>query len=254
MSDKTASGTKIAKLRVQVIIPTYNERENIGKVLAALDDIVRSSPFEWHVLVVDDNSPDGTGEEVKAISLRKEYLQLLSRKGKMGLGTAYLDTFRFVIPRIDPDIIVQMDSDLSHPVRLLPEMISCIIHGSDIVIASRYVPGGGSTDWGWSRKLTSKGANWLARSILGIETSDATSGYRALNRNAAKVLLQAKPQNKGYGYQVESIYLGSKFGLKIEEIPFTFEKRESGSTKLSMLEILSFLRMLLRLKFRHIQR
>ncbi len=250
MPDTIPSETKIAKPRVQVIIPTYNERENIGKVLTALDNIIWSTHFEWHVLVVDDNSPDGTGDEVKAISLRKDYLQLLSRKNKGGLGTAYLDGFRFVLPRIDPDIIVQMDSDLSHPVT----MISSIIRGADIVIASRYVRGGGSTDWGWYRKLTSKGANWLARLILGIEVSDATSGYRALNRNAVKVILQAKPQNKGYGYQVESIYLGSKFGLKIEEIPFTFGKRESGSTKLSTLEILSFVNMLLRLRFRHTQR
>lgn len=238
--------------RIQVIIPTYNERENIRRILRAVEEAFEACGYEGRILVVDDSSPDGTGDEVRAIGQANNRIYLLSRERKLGLGTAYLDGFRWAIKELNPDIYVQMDADLSHPPLALSALVPPILDGFDVVIGSRYTRGGGSEGWPWYRRFTSRVANWIVRNVLGLAVGDATSGYRALSRKAVEALLEHPPRSKGYAFQIESLSVTSARGLRAKEVPFVFKKREVGSTKLSTRELFAFLWAVIRIRLRGI--
>jgi dolichol-phosphate mannosyltransferase len=239
--------TPMCLLSCLVIVPTYNERENVLKLIPEVMRFLKPDENKNHILVVDDNSPDGTSAALEAIMYSMTNLHIIKRPGKMGLGTAYLEGFRWGLSHLKPDVFIHMDADLSHPPHHLIRLVRSIGEGFDVVIASRYVKGGRIANWPWNRRIISRGANTLARLFLGIRVVDVTSGYRALSRRAVESLLAFKLRSKDYGYLLESLYFLSKNGFKVKEIPFTFEDRRIGKTKLSSRETLGYAYNLLRL-------
>jgi dolichol-phosphate mannosyltransferase len=238
-------------MRIVAVIPTYNERDNIPLLIERLLTVKASlMPDELELLFVDDNSPDGTASVIGESMKRNEFIHLMQREGKQGLGTAYLAGFRHSFENLSPSILVQMDADLQHPPEVIPSLVNENAKGADLVLASRYVKGGGVEGWNWRRVLVSKTANWLARTIVGLHAHDATTGYRAMNRRAVEQLLMSKFSASGFAYQVETIKLIQEKGMKIVEVPFTFKARTLGKSKLSSSEIFKFLRTVIGLRFR----
>jgi apolipoprotein N-acyltransferase len=213
--------------RVLVVLPTYNERETIGPVLAG---VLAAGP-NVQALVMDDNSPDGTGDVVAALSEQEPRVRMIRRSGKMGLASAYILGFRKALEE-GYDVVVEMDSDLSHRPEDLPALLSAVVD-HDVVIGSRYVPGGEVTNWSRARVALSKAGNAYARMVLGLPVSDATSGFRAYRRQALATLLDGGISSDGYGFQIELAYRAWRSGLRIGEVPIHFREREHGRSKLS---------------------
>jgi len=231
---------------VYVVVPTYNERENIGLLLGRITAL---EGLPLHVLVVDDGSPDGTAALVEEISRRDGRVMLLNRGRKMGLGSAYYDGFRHVL-KLGADVVVSMDADGSHPPEMIPVLVKRVYEGVDVAVASRYVKGG-RWSTGTVRMLVSRGANLLARICTGLDVSDATSGFRAYSRRAAELLVE-KEFERGYVFQVELLYRLKRRGLRHVEVPFVFTERLAGRSKLSNREILWFLKWCLKTLFRRV--
>ena len=206
---------------------------------------------ELHLLFVDDGSPDGTAAEISRLAKGDPHVHLLEREGKMGLGTAYLDGFRRAIETIDPAVFVQMDSDLQHPPETLKLLVEAVLRGADVAVGSRYIEGGSFEGLKGRRKLISKGANWLARNILGLRVHDTTTGFKALDRKAVDSLLKTKHYSSGFIFQVESLYIFKQSGLKMVEVPFVFELRERGTSKMSEKEVWEFFRSVIAMRFRN---
>lgn len=210
-----------------VIIPTYNERENILGLLPR----VMEYP-ELSVLVVDDGSPDGTGDLVAAEVERNPRVHLIRRAGKQGLGTAYVAGFRYALAR-GADYVFEMDADFSHDPRYLPDLLHAAESAYDLVIGSRYVAGGGTTDWGLGRQLISRGGNVYARLILGLPLSDMTGGYRCYRRAALEAIDLDQIRSNGYSFQIEMAYRVRQAGLRVGEVPIIFPDRRVGASKMS---------------------
>jgi dolichol-phosphate mannosyltransferase len=237
-------------VRVAVILPTYNERENVGRLFERLEPLRSEQGMDLQLLFVDDGSPDGTGAEIGKLAREHAHVHLLEREGKLGLGTAYLDGFRRAIETIDPAVFVQMDSDLQHPPEKVKPLVEAVTGGADVAVGSRYVPGGSFEGLKGSRKLVSKGANWLARSVLGLSVHDTTTGFKALDRRAVETLLAARMHSSGFIFQVESLYVFKQNGLRMVEVPFVFELRERGESKMSEKEVWEFFRSVLAMRLR----
>ena len=237
-------------MRVAVILPTYNERENVGRLFERLEPLRSEQGMDLQLLFVDDGSPDGTGAEIGKLAREHAHVHLLEREGKLGLGTAYLDGFRRAIETIDPAVFVQMDSDLQHPPEKVKPLVEAVTGGADVAVGSRYVPGGSFEGLKGSRKLVSKGANWLARSVLGLSVHDTTTGFKALDRRAVETLLAARMHSSGFIFQVESLYVFKQNGLRMVEVPFVFELRERGESKMSEKEVWEFFRSVLAMRLR----
>jgi len=210
-----------------VIIPTYNERENIPNLIPRVLAQPRLS-----VLVVDDGSPDGTGDIVAEMMANDERVHLLRRAGKQGLGTAYLAGFRYALDH-GADYIFEMDADFSHDPKYLPDLLSAAESTYDLVIGSRYVSGGGTTDWGVVRRFISRGGNIYARLILGLPLSDMTSGFRCYRGRALRAVELAKVRSNGYSFQIEMAYRVHQAGLRVGEVPIIFPDRRVGMSKMS---------------------
>ncbi|MEM2973570.1 MAG: polyprenol monophosphomannose synthase [Candidatus Caldarchaeum sp.] len=218
---------------VCVVIPTYNEAENIENIINKVLTVAGSS-----VIVVDDGSPDGTSEVVEKIAQRDPRVRLLNRGRKMGLGSAYRDGFRLALES-KADVIVSMDADGSHPPELIPRLVKALGEDADVAVASRYVSGG-SWSAGRGRMVVSRGANLLARVCTGVRLRDMTSGFRAYRSRAVESLI-GEEFPTGYVFQVEAIYRLVRRGFKVVEIPFIFTERVSGRSKLSTVEIIRFI-------------
>jgi apolipoprotein N-acyltransferase len=214
--------------RTLVILPTYDERDTIEWVLARL----LALPERVDVLVVDDASPDGTGELVRSVAAEEPRVRLLERPKKSGLGSAYLDGFRVGLDD-GYDLLVEMDSDLSHEPEELPALLAAAASGRDLVVGSRYVPGGSVTDWSRSRVALSKAGNGYARLMLGLPIRDATSGFRAYRRRALEELVTHRLHSDGYGFQIELVMRAWNAGYDVGEVPITFREREHGHSKIS---------------------
>ncbi|MCP8307773.1 MAG: polyprenol monophosphomannose synthase [archaeon] len=232
--------------RIAILIPTYNEAENIAELIDRIESVLSDMDFE--VIVVDDNSPDGTADIVEKLNIKYGNIVVLRRAGKYGLGSAYTDGLRWSRSNLSPDIFIQMDADFSHPPYYLPNLVKGILEGYDVIIGSRYVKDGGSISWSWHRKLISRVANLMVRLILRIREKDATSGFRALSKRAVNSLLNFTLSSKGYSYQIESLFLYSNLGLSVKEVPILFFERKKGKTKLSIPEMISFAYLLIHLK------
>src|SRR6266571_385787 len=183
------------------------------------------------VLFVDDSSPDGTGQEVREAIGEYNFVHLLTRPKKEGIGRAFLDGFTFALERFDPFVVVQMDGDLQHPPEIIPELIHSVLEGADVAIASRKVEGGKTVGWSRRRTLLSWGANWLARIVLGLEQKDVTSGFKAYSRGIVKELTSRKLSSSSFSFQEETLFVAKRTEQKVVEIPFTFAARQTGKTK-----------------------
>ena len=210
-----------------VIIPTYNERENIPELLPQVLAHTRLS-----VLVVDDGSPDGTGDVVSTAMQDEPRLHLIRRAGKQGLGTAYLAGFRYGLER-GAEYLFEMDADFSHDPRYLPDLHHAAEAAYDLVIGSRYVAGGGTTDWGVVRQLISRGGNMYAHMILGVPVVDMTGGFRCYRSRALRAIDLGRVRSNGYSFQIEMAYRVHQAGFRIGEVPIIFPDRRVGASKMS---------------------
>lgn len=210
-----------------VIIPTFNERENVGELV----ERILAHP-RFRVLVVDDNSPDGTGELIATLARSEPRLGLLSRPGKLGLGTAYLEGFRRAL-EADAQFIFEMDADFSHDPQYLPLLLAAAEMHYDLVLGSRYVEGGGTTDWGLLRRLISRGGNLYASLILGLPIADSTGGFRCYRRQVLETLDLSTIRSNGYSFQIEMVYRTKQAGFRVGEIPIIFPDRRVGKSKMS---------------------
>lgn len=218
--------------KVLIIIPTYNEIENIAAIIQA----VLSLSTDYNLLVVDDGSPDGTGAKVKELQQGQDgsRLHILERSGKQGLGSAYKAGFRYALKE-DYDTIMEMDADFSHNPKDIPRLIEALANDrAGMAVGSRYVKGGGFKNWGWYRLFLSYGASIYTRLVTGMPVKDATAGFVAYKREVLQKMDLAKIQFVGYAFQIEMKYYCHKLGYAIEEVPITFVDRELGTSKMNM--------------------
>lgn len=216
--------------RPVVLLPTYNERENLD---AILDAILDAEP-EFHVLVIDDGSPDGTGDLADRRAEADPRVSVLHRSGKQGLGKAYIAGFEWALADARGYThVFEMDADLSHDPRYLgPLLRACTEGGADLAIGSRYVPGGGTRGWPWHRKLLSRGGGLYARTILGLPIQDLTAGFMCISRRVLETLDLRALATRGYGFQIELKYRAIRAGLRAVELPIVFVERERGQSKM----------------------
>ena len=220
-------GPEQASDRVAVIMPTYNERANIE---ATAGRVRRAVPGA-DLLVVDDNSPDGTGEIADKLAAGDPHVHVLHRERKAGLGAAYIAGFRWALER-DYGVVVEMDADGSHLPEELPRLLDALAR-ADLVLGSRYVPGGTVVNWPKSREILSRGGNTYARLMLGIKLKDATGGYRAYRASTLQKIALEEVESQGYCFQIDLAMRAIRAGLKVIEVPITFVERVHGTSKMS---------------------
>ncbi|GAB3583498.1 polyprenol monophosphomannose synthase [Calidifontibacter terrae] len=213
--------------RVLVLLPTYNEVENLPLIMRR----IRASVPEADVLVLDDNSPDGTGQLADSMAAADDHVQVLHRAGKEGLGKAYVAGFQWGLER-DYDALIEIDADGSHPPEVLPQMIAAAAD-ADLVIGSRWVPGGDIVNWPRSRQVISRGGNLYIRLALGMPVKDATAGYRVYRADTLRTIGLDDVDSQGYCFQVDLTWRVVRHGLRIVEVPITFVEREIGASKMS---------------------
>lgn len=226
-----------------IVIPTYNEKENISFLIKEILTLKNIS----QIIVVDDNSSDGTGEVLKNLAQEIPQLIVIQRYKKLGLGTAYLEGFKLVLKE-NPDFILQMDGDFSHNPGYIPLMLEAI-KDSDLVIGSRYICGGGIKNWSFWRKTLSRFGNLYVRLITGIPVRDATSGFKCFRREVLETLDLEKISSQGYAFQIEMNYLVWKKKFRIKEIPIVFYERKGGRSKLNWRIVFEALWRVWRLRF-----
>jgi len=213
--------------RILVIVPTYDERENLPIITAR----VRAAVPEAHVLVADDNSPDGTGVLADGLAATDDHVHVMHRRGKEGLGAAYLAGFDWALDN-GYDVVVEMDADGSHQPEQLPRLLDAL-RDADLVLGSRWVPGGSVVNWPKSRELLSRGGSLYTRMMLGVPMCDVTGGYRAFRADTLRKLDLTGVESAGYCFQVELGWRAVKAGMRVREVPIEFVERELGSSKMS---------------------
>jgi dolichol-phosphate mannosyltransferase len=222
------TGAPFADLgRIVVIIPTYNETLTLPTIVAR----VRSAVPEAHVLVIDDNSPDGTGALADSIAADDSNVEVMHRRGKEGLGAAYLAGFAWALDA-GYDVIVEMDADGSHQPEQLPDLLAAL-RDADLVLGSRWVTGGGVVNWPKSREILSRGGNAYTRFMLGVPLRDATGGYRAFRASTLRSLDLDEVASQGYCFQVDLAWRAVQRGMRVTEVPITFVERTAGTSKMS---------------------
>lgn len=214
--------------RTLIVTPTYNEKDNLPRFV----DAVRSAYAHADVMVVDDNSPDGTGAIADAIAAKDDHVRVMHRPGKLGLGTAYTQAFKKGLAE-GYERFFEMDADLSHDVKYLPDFIDALDDGADVVIGSRNIPGGGVEGWGLGRHFISKGGSLYSRTILGLPVKDLTSGYKAFTRRALEAVDIDTVHSNGYSFQIEMTYRALRKGMRVKEVPIVFVDRTAGRSKMS---------------------
>jgi dolichol-phosphate mannosyltransferase len=219
-------------VQTAVIIPTYNERDNI----VDLTRLILALPHDLHVIVVDDNSPDGTGKVAARLAGECPRLRVIHRAGKLGLGTAYLAGFRLALD-MKVSHLMTMDADFSHHPRYIPDLLREAAR-HDVVIGSRYVAGGGTRHWHWQRVLLSWGANRVARSALGLQPNDCTAGFRLYRREVLESIDLAQIFSNGYSFLLEMLFKVQQASWRISEVPILFADRRRGASKISKNEVL----------------
>jgi glycosyltransferase involved in cell wall biosynthesis len=231
-----------------VIVPTYNEADNINDLVQQLLDL----PVDLGVIVVDDNSPDGTGRLADAWAERyPEQVRVLHRPGKLGLGTAYVAGFEYGLEQLGAARLLTMDADFSHNPRYIPDMIA-LSSTKDMVIGSRYVPGGGTRYCTWKRIVLSRIANFVARTLLSLKARDTTAGFRLYHRRVLKSIPLDEIFSSGYSFLVEMLFMCQRRGWQIGEVPIIFEDRRKGTTKISRQEVIKAQYTVFRLFFRRL--
>jgi len=211
---------------VTICLPTFNERENIERMLEALE------PLDARVLVIDDNSPDGTGEIADRVAATRGDVSVLHRPRKEGLGPAYIEGFRVALAD-GADYVLTMDCDFSHDPADVPRLVVAAENGADVVIGSRYVPGGGTRNWGIGRRIVSAGGSFYARTLLGLRIRDMTGGFRCFRRAVLETVDLDAIETKGYAFQIELTYRALRQGFTVAEVPIVFTDRTLGHSKMS---------------------
>lgn len=212
-----------------VVLPTYNERENLEPIVTA---ILAALP-EASVLVVDDASPDGTGELADTIASREPRVAVLHRPGKQGLGVAYREAFGWVLARAGTRAVVQMDADFSHDPAVLPRLLAPLMRDADLVLGTRYMRGGDTVGWPWYRKLISRGGTLFARTVLLLPYRDLTGGFKAWRRETLEMIRLRESAGSGYGFQIETTWWAHRRGARIVQVPIVFRERVAGTSKMS---------------------
>lgn len=212
---------------ILVIVPTYNEAESLPPIIAR----IRDSVPEAHVLVADDNSPDGTGDIADALAANDANVKVMHRHGKEGLGAAYIAGFGWGLQN-GYDVLVEMDADGSHQPEQLPLLLDAL-RNADLVLGSRWIPGGGTENWSKGREVLSRGGNAYARAMLGVPIHDATGGYRAFRADTLRRLDLHTVASQGYCFQVDLAWRTVQRGMRVREVPITFVERSVGSSKMS---------------------
>lgn len=216
---------------VWVVLPTYQEAENVEAMLAAVLGVFDGSGMDGHVLVVDDGSPDGTADLAAAVGTRDGRVDVLRRTAKEGIGPAYRAGFRHALDR-GAERIVEMDCDFSHDPNDLPRLVGAT-RDADLALGSRYVPGGGVARWGLLRRLISRGGCVYAKRVLGVGVEDLTGGFKCFRRAVLEAIPLDQVAAAGYGFQVEMTYRALLLGFRVVEVPITFSERERGTSKMS---------------------
>jgi dolichol-phosphate mannosyltransferase len=218
-------------VRVVVCLPTYNERDNLEPMVRALDNIVRRHELDARVLIIDDSSPDGTGELADRLIGEFRFLSVLHRPKKEGLGPAYLAGFVWALAT-DADRIVEMDCDFSHDPEDLPRLLAAT-ENADLALGSRYVEGGGTRNWGLGRRAVSRFGSLYARMLLGVGVRDLTGGFKCFRRSVLEAIGLERISTKGYAFQIETTYRALKVGCRVVEVPIVFSEREAGKSKMT---------------------
>lgn len=214
---------------VVVVLPTFNERENLERIASA---ILAALP-EATLLVVDDNSPDGTGILADTLAIGEPRLQVLHRAAKQGLGVAYRDAFRWALERSETQAVVQIDADFSHDPRDLPRLLAPLMSGSDLVLGTRYMRGGGTVGWPMRRQLISRAGTLFARTMLLLPYRDLTGGFKAWRRELLEAIRLREASASGYGFQIETTWWAHRRRAVIKEVPIVFRERVAGSSKMT---------------------
>jgi dolichol-phosphate mannosyltransferase len=218
--------------RVWLVIPTYNEADNLEAVVdVAVAQLERIAPGDYRVLVVDDNSPDGTGEIADRMAEESQVIEVLHRKTKDGLGKAYVAGFEQALAG-GAELLIEMDADFSHNPRYLGDLLTAA-ESADMVLGSRYVTGGGVKDWGLLRRLISRGGSLYARLLLGVEVHDLTGGFKCIHRDVLEAIDLPTIRGEGYVFQIEVTYRAIIAGFSVREVPILFTDRASGQSKMS---------------------
>lgn len=216
-----------------LILPTYNEAENVEPIALAAAEVLSGAAGEgFRVLVVDDSSPDGTGAIADRLAAEHEWLEVLHRPWKNGIGPAYLAGFRYALER-GAGFVMEMDSDFSHDPADLARLLEAVHAGADLALGSRYVPGGGVSDWGLLRRLISEGGSAYARLVLGLQVRDLTGGFKCFRREVLEAIHFEGVRSRGYAFQVELTYRAVCAGFRVVEVPITFRDRQRGKSKMS---------------------
>ena len=216
--------------RAVVCVPTYDERENLEPLVRALGEVLDTA--RDRVLVIDDGSPDGTGELADALARELDWLDVLHRDRKEGIGRAYLAGFERVLAG-DAELVLEMDCDFSHDPQDVPRLIAACEDGADLALGSRWVAGGGTRNWGLVRQLISRGGSLYARLVLGVGVRDLTGGFKCFRRAVLETIDRDAIAARGYGFQIEGTYRALRAGFRVVELPITFVDRRVGESKMS---------------------
>jgi len=233
-----------------LILPTYNEAENIEAIVTAASEVLhRAAPDGFRVLVVDDGSPDGTGQIAGRIAAEHDWAAVLHRTEKNGIGPAYLAGFRYALDH-GAAYVMEMDSDFSHDPADLARLLDAIHAGADLALGSRYVPGGGVRDWSLLRRFISEGGSTYARWVLGLPVRDLTGGFKCFRREVLEEIHFDSVRSRGYAFQVELTYRAVRAGFRVVEVPIVFRDRERGQSKMSWRIAAEAIWLVPRLRFR----
>jgi len=216
-------------MRAIICLPTYNERDNLEPMVRALGEQIDTA--RDRVLVIDDNSPDGTGAVADELAAELPWVDVLHREGKAGLGTAYIAGFRRALAEA-AELVLEIDCDFSHDPKEVPHLIATCEAGADLALGSRWVEGGGTVNWGRGRTFVSRGGSFYARTILGVGVRDLTGGFKCFRRTVLETIDLDAIAAKGYGFQIETTYRAIRAGFTVAEIPITFVDRRVGESKM----------------------
>ena len=233
-----------------LILPTYNEAENVKAIVAAASDVLaKAAPEGFRILVVDDGSPDGTGQLADELAAQHEWMRVLHRTEKNGIGPAYLAGFRHALGE-GAGYVMEMDSDFSHDPADLARLLEAVRGGADLALGSRYVDGGGVSDWGLLRRFISEGGSTYARIVLGLHVKDLTGGFKCFRREVLEAIHFDSVRSQGYAFQVELTYRAVQAGFRVVEVPIVFRDRQRGQSKMSWRIAAEAMWLVPRLRFR----
>ena len=218
-------------MRLVICVPTYNERDNVEPIVRALGRVFTAHGLDGHVLVIDDNSPDGTGAAAERLAAELPWVRVLIRARKEGLGPAYLDGFRRALAD-GADLVMEMDADFSHDPEDVPRLVRAAGE-ADLAIGSRYVRGGAVRNWGPVRRAVSRGGCLYAQALLGLPVKDLTAGFKCYRRTVLEAIDLGAVRSKGYAFQIETTYRAARAGFRVAEVPVVFADREEGASKMS---------------------